>query len=294
MDEILEVALHALLESLKVFPFLVLMYCLIELLEHRASITKNKNILTGNLAPLLGAATGIIPQCGFSVMAAKLYDKRLIRTGTVLAVFFATSDEALVLLLTSGIAKKTAMVMPLIAILFALSIGAGYLFNFLFRKEPLAQLGEEEHISGTPCGHDHEQERDSAFRRYFLHPFSHALQIFAYILIVNFVFGLLMHFAQSSIESALESGKWLQPLLCAAVGLIPNCAASTIIAQAFILDGIAFGGFVAGICANAGLGFTILFRRKKSVARAFALLGIMYCVSVAVGYAALALSAAFA
>ena len=68
--EIMEIVLDALLDSLKVFPFLFLMYVLIEFLENRTNITKNKNILRGNLAPLLGAATGIIPQCGFSVMAA--------------------------------------------------------------------------------------------------------------------------------------------------------------------------------------------------------------------------------
>lgn len=117
MEEIVHILVHAALDSLKVFPFLFLMYVLIELLEHRTNITKNKNVLTGNLAPLLGAATGIIPQCGFSVMAAKLYDKKLIRTGTVLAVFFATSDEAIVLLLSSGSGAKTVAVMPVIAIL---------------------------------------------------------------------------------------------------------------------------------------------------------------------------------
>ena len=57
--EILDVLLDALLDSLKIFPFLFLMYVLIELLEHRTNITKNKNVLTGNLAPLLGAATAL-------------------------------------------------------------------------------------------------------------------------------------------------------------------------------------------------------------------------------------------
>ena len=67
-----EVFLDALLDSLKLFPFLVLIYIIIEILEHRTNISKNKNVLRGGLAPLLGAATGMIPQCGFSVMAAKL------------------------------------------------------------------------------------------------------------------------------------------------------------------------------------------------------------------------------
>ena len=154
--EIMEIVPDALLDSLKVFPFLFLMYVLIEFLENRTNITKNKNILRGNLAPLLGAATGIVPQCGFSVMAAKLYDKKLIRTGTVLAVFLATSDEALIILLSSG--SSAVAVMPLIAIKFAVAVGVGYLFNALMRREKLSELEEGEEIHGTPCGHDHEED----------------------------------------------------------------------------------------------------------------------------------------
>ena len=285
MQEILHVLLHAFLDSLKVFPFLFLMYVLIELLENRTNFTKNKTLLTGNLAPLLGSATGIIPQCGFSVMAAKLYDKRLIRAGTVLSVFLATSDEAIVLLLTSGVASKTAAVMPVIAILFAVAVGVGYLFNFLTRNAPLQTLAEGEDVHGTPCGHDHEE--DSNLHRYLLHPLTHALQIFVYILAVNILFGMIMHYAEGAIESFLQSGKWYQPLISAAIGLIPNCAASTVITQAYILNGLTFGGFIAGICANAGLGFTILFRSRKTLRRAFVLLGVMYAVSVATGYAVL-------
>ena len=291
MEEIVHILVHAALDSLKVFPFLFLMYVLIELLEHRTNITKNKNVLTGNLAPLLGAATGIRPQCGFSVMAAKLYDKKLIRTGTVLAVFFATSDEAIVLLLSSGSGSKTVAVMPVIAILFAVSVAMGYLFNALFRREPLAELGEGEEICGTPCGHDH--DHDNNLHRYFLHPLEHSLQIFVYILIVNIAFGFIMHYAEGAIESFLLSGKWYQPLIAAAIGLIPNCAASTVITQAYILNGLTFGGFIAGICANAGLGLTILLKSKKNIKKTLRVMGIMYVVSVAVGYAAIGIMQAF-
>ena len=74
MGEILDILSDALWDSLRVFPFLFLMYVLIELLERRTAVTRQSNVLRGGLAPLLGAATGIIPQCGFSVMAAKLYE----------------------------------------------------------------------------------------------------------------------------------------------------------------------------------------------------------------------------
>ena len=281
--EIMEIVLDALLDSLKVFPFLFLMYVLIEFLENRTNITKNKNILRGNLAPLLGAATGIVPQCGFSVMAAKLYDKKLIRTGTLLAVFLATSDEALIILLSSG--SSAIAVMPLIAVKFAVAVGIGYLFNALMRGEKLSELEEGEEIHGTPCGHDHEE--DGKVRRYLVHPLLHSLEIFAYILVVNLAFGFAMHYAEGAIASFLQGGYWYQPLIAGLVGLIPNCASSVLVTQGYVLGALSFGGMAAGLCANAGLGFVILFKNVKSWKRNLALLGILYVISVAVGYAVL-------
>ena len=281
--EIMEIVLDALLDSLKVFPFLFLMYVLIEFLENRTNITKNKNILRGNLAPLLGAATGIVPQCGFSVMAAKLYDKKLIRTGTLLAVFLATSDEALIILLSSG--SSAIAVMPLIAVKFAVAVGVGYLFNALMRGEKLSELEEGEEIHGTPCGHDHEE--DGKVRRYLVHPLLHSLEIFAYILVVNLAFGFAMHYAEGAIASFLQGGYWYQPLIAGLVGLIPNCASSALVTQSYVLGALSFGGMAAGLCANAGLGFVILFKNVKSWKRNLALLGILYVISVAVGYAVL-------
>ncbi len=281
--EIMEIVLDALLDSLKVFPFLFLMYALIEFLENRTNITKNKNILRGNLAPLLGAATGIVPQCGFSVMAAKLYDKKLIRTGTLLAVFLATSDEALIILLSSG--SSAIAVMPLIAVKFAVAVGIGYLFNALMRGEKLSELEEGEEIHGTPCGHDHEE--DGKMRRYLVHPLLHSLEIFAYILVVNLAFGFAMHYAEGAIASFLQGGYWYQPLIAGLVGLIPNCASSVLVTQSYVLGALSFGGMAAGLCANAGLGFVILFKNVKSWKRNLALLGILYVISVAVGYAVL-------
>ena len=281
--EIMEIVPDALLDSLKVFPFLFLMYVLIEFLENRTNITKNKNILRGNLAPLLGAATGIVPQCGFSVMAAKLYDKKLIRTGTLLAVFLATSDEALIILLSSG--SSAIAVMPLIAVKFAVAVGIGYLFNALMRGEKLSEMEEGEEIHGTPCGHDHEE--DGKVRRYLVHPLLHSLEIFAYILVVNLAFGFAMHYAEGAIASFLQGGYWYQPLIAGLVGLIPNCASSVLVTQSYVLGALSFGGMAAGLCANAGLGFVILFKNVKSWKRNLALLGILYVISVAVGYAVL-------
>lgn len=281
-----EVLLDALIDSLKIFPFLFLMYLLIEILEHRTNISRNSNVLRGRLAPLLGAAVGIITQCGFSVMAAKLYDKRLIRTGTVLAVFLATSDEALILLLSSGSGSAALSVMPLIAIKFAVAVGVGYAANGICRRETLEELPEGEEVHGNACGHDHEGEGDSPVKQYLVHPLLHSLEIFAYLLLVNILFGMLIHFiGEENISAFLDSALWLQPLIASVVGLIPNCASSVLITGAFTGGYLTFGAMVAGLCVNAGLGFVVLFKNVKRWRRNLVLLGVLFAIGAAAGYA---------
>ena len=276
-----EVFLDGLLDSLKVFPFLFLMYAVIEFLEHRTKITRQENLLRGGIAPLLGAATGIVPQCGFSVMAAKLYDKKLIRTGTVLAVFLATSDEALIILLSEG--TRAFAVMPIIAIKFVFAAAVGYAVNGLLRREKLCDLEEDEEVHGTACGQDH--EHDSRIKRYLVHPLLHSLEIFVYILIVNIAFGLLLYWVgEDTLSETLQSGYWFQPLVAAAIGLIPNCASSVVITQTYILGGLSFGGCIAGLCANAGLGFVILFKNTRQWKRNLLLVLVLFGLSMAIGY----------
>ena len=121
------VLLQTLLDALRILPFLLLTYVLMELLEHRASDKINAAIhKCGPLAPLAGGALGIIPQCGFSSAAASLYAGRTISMGALVAVFLSTSDEMLPVLI-SGRARPAqilALVLSkaLIAIAVCLSI----------------------------------------------------------------------------------------------------------------------------------------------------------------------------
>ena len=49
---------------------------------------------------------GIIPQCGFSVMATNLFSSRVITIGTLLAIYLSTSDEMLPLLLSENVSMN--------------------------------------------------------------------------------------------------------------------------------------------------------------------------------------------
>ena len=275
-----EIVLDAFLDTLKVFPFLVVIYILIEFIEQKTSFTRNHKILQGNLAPLIGSATGLVPQCGFSVMAAKLYDKGLIRTGTFLAVLLSTSDEALIILLSSG--QNAMYVMPVIVIKLIIGVGVGYLVNFIFTAEKLQEAGPEE-IHAYSCGREHEGKSD--FKVFFLNPLLHSLLIAFYLLVVNLIFGFIIKaVGEDKIASSLMiGGAYWQPFITALIGLIPNCASSVVIPQAFIDKGILFGSCIAGLCANAGLGLVVLFRNTKKIKRNIVFVITLYLISAVAG-----------
>ncbi|MCD8373017.1 MAG: arsenic efflux protein [Clostridia bacterium] len=276
----LDTILDAFLDTLKVFPFLLIIYILIEVLEHKTSFTRDRERLQGNLAPLVGAATGLIPQCGFSVMAAKLYDSGLIRTGTILAVFLATSDEAFIILLSDGAASA---LLPLIAVKLVVAVAVGYGANLILPKEKVAVTplnGSE--FDTYSCGREHEGKSD--LHVYFIDPLIHSLKIAFYILIINLIFGCIIQaVGEEQISQLIIGGMYFQPFISAAVGLIPNCAASVIITETYINGYMTFGSCVAGLCANAGLGFVVLFKNKAKLKRNIILFVSIYLISVVVG-----------
>ena len=95
----LEIIFDTLIDTARLVPFLFLSFLVIELLEHKLS-NKTNNILlkSGKLGPLLGSLLGLIPQCGFSVVATNLYITRIISLGTLIAIYLSTSDEMLPIL----------------------------------------------------------------------------------------------------------------------------------------------------------------------------------------------------
>lgn len=274
-----DVIWDAFLDTLKTFPFLLLIYVLIEILEHRTTLMQNRKVLQGDLAPLIGSATGIIPQCGFSVMAAKLYDSGFIRTGTLLAVFIATSDEALIIMLSE--LSSAGAIMPLILIKLLIAVGAGYLTNFILTGEKLEETGSAPDVRIHTIG-----ENKSDLQIYLLSPLLHALKIALYLLIINLVFGfIIFSVGEEVISSAMIGGAYVQPLITALIGLIPNCASSVILTGAYINGGILFGSFAGGLCANAGLGMVVLLKNTKKLKRNVILIVTMYIIAVAAGIA---------
>ena len=87
----LDVFMDALIDTVKMLPFLYLACLAIEAIEHSHGDRIEQALAGGGRwGCAAGAVLGCIPQCGFSAMAANLYGGRVITLGTLMAVFLAT------------------------------------------------------------------------------------------------------------------------------------------------------------------------------------------------------------
>jgi hypothetical protein len=77
----------------------------------------------GKAGPLLGALFGCIPQCGFSVVGSALYTRRFITTGTLIAVFISTSDEAVPVIMANP--SRVGLIIPLLLTKVVIALVAG-------------------------------------------------------------------------------------------------------------------------------------------------------------------------
>lgn len=104
MDLLLHFIEHALEDTLVLVPFLFVTYTALEALEHAAGARANAVVRrAGAAGPVAGALLGVVPQCGFSAMAATLYAGRVVTLGTLVAVFLSTSDEMLPMLVAERV-----------------------------------------------------------------------------------------------------------------------------------------------------------------------------------------------
>ena len=124
MDLLIDILLDAGKDTLSLVPFLLVTYLVLETLEHVAGDRVNGAIKrAGTAGPVVGSLLGIVPQCGFSAMAATLYAGRVVTLGTLVAVFLSTSDEMLPLLLAEQVPVQTMAMLLASKALIALITG---------------------------------------------------------------------------------------------------------------------------------------------------------------------------
>lgn len=236
-------------DSMKLLPFLLITYVFIEWYEH----VSNPNLYTRLISlrrfgPLFGALIGCIPQCGFSVMAASLFGERVISAGTLVAVFISTSDEALPILIGHPEALDTLGCILLLKV--GIAILAGYLID-RFWETSLAS--KQITAMGCQCSEAHES--------IWLAAIKHTATIFLFLFVINLGLSFLIDMiGTNALSSLLLSGSLLQPIMAAVIGFLPNCAASVLLTQLYLINSISFGSLLAGLISSAGIGILMLFK----------------------------------
>ncbi|MCI5868822.1 MAG: arsenic efflux protein [Dorea sp.] len=275
MEMLLDVIIDTCLDCLKMLPFLFVAFLMIEALEHYSSeFTAKLLAKVGKAGPIVGAIAGCVPQCGFSVMAANLYAGGIVSVGTLLSVFIATSDEAILIIL--GNPDYIGEVGTLLITKVVIAIVAGYIIDIFFREKISVRKENGNLCHDCGCHNDHAGIMKPAW--------NHTVKIFVYLLIFTGILNLCIEVLGIDRLSAILLGNTIfQPVIAAIIGLIPNCAASVILTQLYLSGAISFASVIAGLCTGAGIGLVVLFRMNHNKKENFKILGALYVIAVIAG-----------
>ncbi len=291
MHELLHALEHAAIDSIKMLPFLLVAFLILEYIEAKLE-EKSSHMIekAGKAGPFAGALLGLIPQCGFSVIGSNFYAKRIITLGTLIAIYLSTSDEALLVMLTKP--NRILDILAVMGIKFAVALVAGYLIDLVLRKREKAK--EE-------CNHRHHHD-DSCDDEELIgeeHCCSHTdwkaiikctvkrtLSVFVFLFAANFTLTYIIELVgEARLQEIMLTDSVIQPLLTALIGLIPNCAPSVILAELYIEGAISLGSVIAGLCTSAGVGLIVLFRVNRGVKSNLLIVTLLYCIGAFSGVA---------
>ena len=273
----LEVIEDALIDSIKLLPFLFITYLIMEYIEHKTS-DKSKEAIkkSGKFGPIIGSILGIFPQCGFSVSATNLYAARVITLGTLISVYLSTSDEMLPIFISEAVPVTT--ILKILGIKLVIGMIAGILIDLCLRlknrnkdeEEKIVDLCEKEHCH---CGHGIVK---SALK--------HTINIFIFILIITLLINIAIYFVgEERIASFIEINPVLGPVLAGIIGLIPNCASSVILTKLYLENIVTATTMISGLLVNAGVGLAVLFKMNKGIKQNILIVILLYAIGVISG-----------
>ncbi len=273
-EVILDILLDTVFDSLKMLPFLFAAYLIIEYIEQRHSAAMERLLAeSGKFGFLTAGLLGLIPQCGFSAMAAELYAGNVITAGTLIAVFLATSDEAVPILIASP--ELWGVLTKLLALKFVTAVLGGILTDYFLKKIAPSGFfgGYRGRMDEVNCSEHREEESivRAAVR--------HTLNIFFWIAGCILALNCIMEFFGGTVLTAfLRIPGVLQIAAAGLVGLIPNCAASVLLTQLYSSGSISFAALFSGLSVGSGVGTLVLLRSLKNKKKAAAILFLTYCI----------------
>ena len=308
MEEIMHIAGHVLEHSIEdtlyLIPFLFVTYLAMEWLEHKAG-DKAQNAIkrAGKAGPVIGAVLGVVPQCGFSAAASTLYAGRVITVGTLIAVLLSTSDEMIPIFLAAQVSLSTmgAILGAKVVVGIVAGLALDGVLRLLHRPEEhlrIHELCQRDHCHCNGECHaceenpelayeaekDEEHHHDHAGASIVKSALKHTAQVTVFIFIVTLLLNVVLEtVGEDALAQILGSNSALSVVVAAIVGLIPNCAASVVIADLYVEGVLGAGAMFAGLLVSAGVGLLVLFRANRRPKQSLIIVAILLVVGIVAG-----------
>ena len=277
----LDALLDAVLDSLKILPFLFITYLVMEYLEsHTEDRVRNLVKRAGWMGPFWGSLLGAVPQCGFSAAASNLYAGRAISLGTLIAIFLSTSDEMVPIMISEAV-PLSRMIKLLLAKLI-IGIICGFVIDGFCHIRNSRRTGQpedgEDFLIERLCEKEHcHCENGSIVGSALKHTLHIILFVFAITVLLNLAFLFL---GEDRLTAVISSRPITGMFLSALIGLIPNCAASVAITSMYLDGAMSAGAMMSGLMVGAGVGILVLARSNRSRRESAKMIGILYAAGV--------------
>ena len=245
----METIIEAIIDTLKLVPFLFVSFIIMEYLEHKIT-SKIKLKQINKFGPLAGSIFGLIPQCGFSVLSATLYSAKVITLGTLFAIFMSTSDEMLPILIANHV--DINIILKILFTKFILGLTFGILVDLIYKTKLSNNINDI-------CENDDCHCKEGLIKSSIIHTF----KITAFILLVNVLLNFVID--KELLANIINNNNILSPIVSSVIGLIPNCVSSVVITELYLENIIPFGSCISGLLTGSGLGLLILFKQNKNI-----------------------------
>lgn len=279
---LIDAILDAVVDSIKILPFLFLTYLVMEYVEHKMG-EHSKDVIrkSGRFGPLFGAVCGAFPQCGFSAAASNLYAGRIITLGTLLSIYLSTSDEMLPILVSEKV--PVTAILEILGLKILIGLLAGLLVDFIFgRHQKIRAYAEKPHADESfhidqICENENCQCDDGVLKS----ALKHTLHIFLFLLLVSSILNVCLEvIGEENISGFILNRPVIGVLLSGIIGLIPNCAASVIITTLYAQGMMSFGAMMSGLLVGAGVGLIVLCRVNEDTGDNLKVIGLLYLCGV--------------
>lgn len=280
MEEVIHIAGHVLehsvADTLYLIPFLFVTYVAMEWLEHKTGGKAQAAVQrAGAAGPIVGAIVGVVPQCGFSAVAATLWAGRVITLGTLFAVFLSTSDEMLPILIAEQVPLD--VILKILGAKIVIGMVMGFIVDAGLRLA--RRIDAPLHIHDI-CEQDHCHCHDGE-GGILKSALKHTVQVTLFIFVITIVLnGVLEVVGEDVLGEFLSANPVLSVFGSALVGLVPNCAASIVIAQLYVSGVLGSGAMLAGLLVSAGVGLLVLVRTNRHWKQNVAIIAGLYATGV--------------